>query len=144
MVWLKRMNKYKVKGFTLVEMVITLTIVVSLVMLGTIEIQQYREKMILTNTAQEVKSSIEQAARIATIRHEAAYIRYYPGSKSIRITSKGYLRKIKINPHIEIYNLSGLAISATGSMPPHTITISDHKNSKRIKLQMTWGRAVAD
>lgn len=144
MVWLKRMNKYKVKGFTLVEMVITLTIVVSLVMLVTIEIKRYREKMILTNTAQEVKSSVEQAGRIATIRHEAAYIVYYPVSKNIRITSKGYLRKIKINPHIEIYNLSGLAISATGSMPPHTITISDHKNSKRIKLQMTWGRAVAD
>ena len=144
MVWLKRVNKYKVKGFALVEMVITLTIVVSLVMLGTIEIKRYREKMILTNTAQKVKSSVEQAARIATICHEAAYIRYYPVSKNIRITSKDYLRRIKIDSHLEIYNLSNLAISATGSMPPHTITISDHKNSKRIKLQMTWGRAVAD
>lgn len=143
MVWLKKVQtNSKLRAFTIVEMVITLVVSLGLVTLGAIEITRYKEKMILTNTTQELKSSIEQAARISTIRHRAALIRYYPTLKKVTITGTGYSQVLNIDPHIDIYNLSNLKISATGSMPPHSITVTNHKDTRKIKLQMTWGRAI--
>ncbi|BDR60315.1 Prepilin-type cleavage/methylation protein [Lactobacillus xylocopicola] len=102
----------------------------------------YNEKLVLNNTTRQLKSSLEQAARISTIRHKAAVIRYYPDSKKITIIGNGYSRVIKINQKIEIHNLSSLRISASGSMPPHTIVITNQRYRQKVKLQMTWGRAI--
>ncbi|MBA1395111.1 Prepilin-type cleavage/methylation protein [Lactobacillus sp. XV13L] len=111
-------------------------------LLGSVQLGTYKEKLILNNTTQQIKSSLEQAARISTIRHRAALVRYYPVSKRITIIGNGYSRTLKIDSGLEIYNLENLKISASGSMPPHTIVITNHKNTKRVKLQMTWGRAI--
>lgn len=138
----KTRSKGKQSGFTVIEMVITLTISISLVLVGTIQLETYKEKLILDNTANEIKSSIEKAARVATLRNEPTVIKYFPYSKKISIVGQTYSRKFKIDSHIDIYNLSRLKISKNGSIPPHTIRITNHKNTKEVKLQMTWGRAI--
>lgn len=143
MVWLKKINK-KLAGFTLVEAMVTLIIAISLVLLGTIQLATYNEKLLLDNTTREVKSSIEQAARISTIRHQPAVIRYYASINKLTIWGNGYSRTLNIDKHIKIYNLSTINLSANGSMPAHTVKITDQKNTKIIKLQMTWGRAIDD
>lgn len=143
MAWLKRIqSKAELTGFTVIEIVITLAISITLVLLGTIQLETYEDKLILDSTAKEIKSSIEQAARIASLREEATIIRYFPNTKKISINGLSYSRDIEIDSHIDIYNLSYLRISDTGSMPPHMISITNHKNKKKVKLQMTWGRAI--
>lgn len=138
----KPRNKLKKSGFTLIEMMITLTISISLVMLGTVNLKKYDEKLILDNTTREVKSSIEQAARISTIEHEPTLISFYPESKYLTIKRNHDYQNIKINSQIEIYNLSNFKISAKGSMAPHTVVITNHHETRRIRLQMMWGRAI--
>lgn len=138
----KSRNKAKKSGFTLIEMMITLTISISLVMLGTVNLKKYDEKLILDNTTREVKSSIEQAARISTIEHEPTLISFYPESKYLTIKRNHDYQNIKINSQIEIYNLSNFKISAKGSMVPHTVVITNHHETRRIRLQMMWGRAI--
>ncbi|WP_103752177.1 type II secretion system protein [Lactobacillus panisapium] len=142
MLFKKLPNKVKKSGFTLIEMMITLTISISLVMFGTVYLKKYDEKLILDNTAREVKSSIEQAARISTIEHEPTLISFYPESKYLSIKRSHDYRKIKINSQIEIYNLANFKISAKGSMAPHTVVITNHHETRRIRLQMMWGRAI--
>ena len=138
------LNKFKLQGFTLVEMVVTLTITLGLAGLGAIKINEYREKLILENTVKEIKSSIEHAARRSAIQNRTSIVRYYPSLKEIIITGGKRPQIIKIEPQISISNLSLLKISISGSLPPHTITVSNHQDTRRVKLQMTWGRAIDD
>ena len=138
------LNKSKLQGFTLVEMVVTLTITLGLVGLGALKINEYREKLILENTVKEIKSSIEHAARRSAIQNRTSIVRYYPSLKEIIITGGKKPQIIKIEPQISISNLSLLKISISGSLPPHTITVSNHQDTRRVKLQMTWGRAIDD
>ncbi|KJY58904.1 hypothetical protein JF75_07570 [Lactobacillus kimbladii] len=138
------LNKFKLQGFTLVEMVVTLTITLGLAGLGALKINEYREKLILENTVKEIKSSIEHAARRSAIQNRTSIVRYYPSLKEIIITGGKKPQIIKIEPQISISNLSLLKISISGSLPPHTITVSNHQDTRRVKLQMTWGRAIDD
>ncbi|WP_419513627.1 pilus assembly FimT family protein [Lactobacillus kimbladii] len=138
------LNKFKLQGFTLVEMVVTLTITLGLAGLGALKINEYREKLILENTVKEIKSSIEHAARRSAIQNRTSIVRYYPSLKEIIITGGKRPQIIKIEPQISISNLSLLKISISGSLPPHTITVSNHQDTRRVKLQMTWGRAIDD
>ena len=138
------LNKFKLQGFTLVEMVVTITITLGLAGLGALKINEYREKLILENTVKEIKSSIEHAARRSAIQNRTSIVRYYPSLKEIIITGGKKPQIIKIEPQISISNLSLLKISISGSLPPHTITVSNHQDTRRVKLQMTWGRAIDD
>lgn len=138
------LNKFKLQGITLVEMVVTLTITLGLAGLGALKINEYREKLILENTVKEIKSSIEHAARRSAIQNRTSIVRYYPSLKEIIITGGKKPQIIKIEPQISISNLSLLKISISGSLPPHTITVSNHQDTRRVKLQMTWGRAIDD
>ena len=145
MVSLKRMlNKVNLKGFTLVEMVVTLTIAIIITGIGAIELNAYKEKLILENTVGEIRSAVEQAARVSATSKQTCVIRYFPNTKKIEFVGENYFKSLKISQSIHVYNLSILRISTTGSMAPHTITISDDKNTRKIKLQMTWGRAIND
>lgn len=141
--FIKVLIRVKKSGFTIVEMMITLAISISLIMLGTIHLKEYNNKLILDNTVREVKSAIEQAARISTIQHKPTWIIYYPSSRYLSITRSHEQQVIKINSHIDIYNLSSFKISAKGSMPPHTIVITNHHDTRKIRLQMMWGRAIS-
>ena len=136
------LNRSKLQGFTLIEMVVTLTITLGLASLGAIKINEYREKLILENTVEEIKSSIEHAARRSAIQNRTSIVRYYPPSKKLIIIGGKKPQIIKMNPQISISNLSLLKISISGSLPPHTITVCNHQYTRRVKLQMTWGRAI--
>ena len=138
------LNRSKLQGFTLIEMVVTLTITLGLASLGAIKINEYREKLILENTVEEIKSSIEHAARRSAIQNRTSIVRYYPPSKKLIIIGGKKPQIIKMNPQISISNLSLLKISISGSLPPHTITVCNHQYTRRVKLQMTWGRAIDD
>ena len=145
MVSLKRMlNKVNLKGFTLVEMVVTLAIAIIITGIGAIELNAYKEKLILENTVGEIRSAVEQAARVSATSKQACVVRYFPDLKEIEFVGDNYFKSLKISQPIHVYNLSNLQISTTGSMAPHTITISNDKNTRKIKLQMTWGRAIND
>ena len=145
MVSLKRMlNKANLKGFTIIEVVITLTIAIIITGIGAIELKAYKEKLILENTVAEIRSAVEQAARVSATNKKACVIKYFPDLKEIEFVGDNYFKSLKISQPIHVYNLSNLRISTTGSMAPHTITISNDKNARKIKLQMTWGRAIND
>ncbi|MDF7683462.1 prepilin-type N-terminal cleavage/methylation domain-containing protein [Lactobacillus sp. ESL0679] len=145
MVWLKKAIKVKFSGFTLVEMVVCLVIALSLVMLGTVEISAYRQQIVLNNTTKEVKSSIEQAARYSTIKHESVTIVYQPDTKILTFKGDNFSQNIQIASTITIYGFKKTTlITNNGILAPKTITIDDGRHSQKIKLQMLWGRAIEE
>lgn len=132
----------KIKGFTILESVITLAVSCMLILIGSLKMDSYEEQLLLINTERQVRTAIEQAARVSTIKHERISVWYYAKQSYLQFRGNSYSRRLDIDKKIKISGLSNFFISSTGSMSPRTITFSSDKNVKQLKLQMMWGRTV--
>lgn len=124
---------------------ISLIISCALIFIGSLNLKEYQSELLLLNTTREVKAAFEQAARICTIQNSPMSISYF--EKSSLLTFKGttknnYDRTLRIDKKIKIHNLINLQISKNGTISPKIITVSDGNKSQKIKIQMTWGRAI--
>ncbi|WP_242367546.1 pilus assembly FimT family protein [Lactobacillus intestinalis] len=133
------------RAFSLLETMISLIISCTLIFIGSLNLKEYQSELLLLNTTREVKAAFEQAARICTIQNSPMSISYF--EKSSLLTFKGtmknnYDRTLRINKKIKIHNLTNLQISKNGTISPKIITVSDGNKSRKIKIQMTWGRAI--
>lgn len=135
------MNK-KCHGFTIIETVITLSVICFLTLLGTLYLSDFRSKIIFTNSVQQFKTSLDQACRQAAIRKENILIDYYPNSHLLEMKGNNYYRKISFATNLKIDQISNFRIADSGSISPRTIKFSDGKNKAKIKIQMTWGRMI--
>lgn len=132
------------RAFTLLETMITLIIFAGLLLLSVVQLKGYRDELILDNTSRELRSTIEQAARVSTIRHEGITITYFPVSKRLCFKNKNYFNKLDLDKSVKIDDFPKLEISSNGIMAPRTITLISRKGVRKIKLQMMWGRAISD
>lgn len=136
------MQKSNLGGFTILETIITLTVSCMLILIGSLKMDSYENQLLLINTERQVKTAIEQAARISTINHEKISVIYFAKDSYIQFKGQSYIRRLNINEKIKMSGLSNFNISSSGSMNPRTITFSNDNNVKVLKLQMMWGRAV--
>lgn len=134
----------KIKGFTVVETLITLLITCTLISLGSLELSAYRQHLILTNTIGEATALVKQGARVSALTGSPMIITYFPQSHHLMVVGVHYHRDLQLNAHVRISNLSNLKISGRGTLSPRTITFASGKQVKKIKLQMLWGKVVND
>lgn len=132
----------KLKAFTVLETMITLAVSCMLILIGSLKMSSYENQLLLLNTERQVKTAIEQAARVSTINHEKISVIYFDKDSYIQFRGQSYTRKLNVNEKIKMSGLSNFNISSSGSMNPRTITFSNGNNVKVLKLQMMWGRAV--
>lgn len=138
------MQRNKCKGFSVLETVITLAISCMLIMIGSLKMSSYENHLVLVNTERQVKTMIEQAARISTIKHERISVIYFAKQSVIQFKGNSYTRKLNLDKRVRLSGANNFYISSNGSMKPRTITFSNNKNSRTLKLQMMWGRAIDD
>ncbi|WP_242450193.1 Prepilin-type cleavage/methylation protein [Lactobacillus sp. LL6] len=104
--------------------------------------ESYENQLLLVNTEKQVKTAIEQAARISTVQHESISVMYLPDSSYLQFKGRKYSKKVIINKKIKLTNPTNFQISSKGAVAPRTITFSNGKDNKKLKLQMMWGRAI--
>lgn len=133
-----RMNKND--GFTILEAIITLTIVCSIAILGSMQMKQIRERIVFTQSVNQFKMSLEQACRIAAISHEMVEVNYYASDHELETKGKGYYRKVNFDPSIKLFTIYHYRISDQGMISPRKIAFSNGQYKKTLKVQMAWGR----
>ena len=106
----------KLRGFTLIETVVTLAIVCLLVLMPTLYVKNIKEQVVLDNSTRQVKSTIDKYLHLATVKKKSYFLSYF----------------------------DNLYISNRGTISPRTITIKNGNKEKKIKIQMTWGRMVEE
>lgn len=134
----------RIKGFTLIESLIALAIFCSLFFVGSLQLESYREKIIFEKSVQEFEMALSQACRRAAINHEQVTVNFHPTDNELRIVGTTYHRSLYFDQAISLSIFNDYQISASGSAPPKTFKISSKEKSKKIKMQMSWGRMIID
>lgn len=129
-------------GFTVLEAIITLGILLMLMAVGVWQVRDYQQKLIFNNSVQLFSSAIDQATRIATINHEAIDIYHFAHDHYLLLEGKNYHKKIQFAENIKLSEISDYRISPSGHIPPKTIYFSDGKNQQKLVIQMNWGKKI--
>ena len=109
-------NRNNLPAFSLIETIITLGICCGILLIGTLQLKRYQERLIFDNTVKEVTTAIDQASRISTITG------------------------VDLDEKIKISGLNKFHFDKHGYSAPGTVTFSGYGLEKKIKYQMLWGR----
>lgn len=134
----------RIKGFTLIETIITLTVTCLLVLMPTLYVKNIKEQMILDNSTRQIKSTINKYMHLATVEKKNYIFLYFDNNSSIEIKGSDRTSKIYLDRHVKVYNLDNLYINNHGRVSPRTITVRNGNKEKKIKLQMAWGRMIEE
>lgn len=131
------------KAFSLAEAVIALAITCVLLALGSFCMDNFNERMLFENSVRQTTLALEQAARVASIKHEVVFVNYFASSGYLHIKggSDNYQEDIRINPEVRIDNLKQIYISREGTISPRTLRFASKDFHREIKIQMMWGKA---
>lgn len=132
----------KVKAFSLLEVIITLGISCSLLLIGSLELKSYQEDLILNNTIKQTLLALDQGSRISTLNRTEVSVSYLPHSKKLVLLGRNFTRQIDIDPSVQIKNLNNFSISKNGIISPRTLTFMNKRKTKQVRIQMAWGRVV--
>lgn len=132
----------RIKGFTLLESLIVLTIFITLAFVGSIQLDHYRQELLFAQSITRFKSSLMQAGRRATITHDLIRINHKAEESSVVFEGTPYLQRINLDEGTKMSAIHDLLISRNGMISPKTVTFSDGAHEKTVKIQMTWGRMI--
>lgn len=132
----------RAKGFSVLEMLITLFVTCLLLGIGSFCLKGYQEGIVFANTLREVSMAIEQGSRVSLINRERIEINYFSKSNLLLLKGKGFERRLLIDPSIRIHNLDDFAISEKGMINPRTIIFSNGQRKQEMKIQMVWGKVI--
>lgn len=131
-------NKYR--AFTLIETMITLAICCGMMLIGSLQLKKYQNRLVFDNTVKEVTAALDQASRISTIEGHGVTVIFSENQHYIELVGGGHEKHVNINENIDIKGLTNFVFSKTGRSAPRTVTISGYGMKKAIKYQMLWGR----
>lgn len=136
---IKSLKQSKLTGFSLLEMVITLLIATSLLLIGTLKLKSFQEELLFNSTIKEVATALEEGGRLSVIKRTEVDVACFP-SGGITLYGDNVQENFRFDSRIKIDNLNGFHISKTGISAPRTLVFRDQDRRRKIKLQMAWGR----
>lgn len=139
---LKLKIKKKVKAFTLIETLVTLTICCGILLIGSLQLRKSQEHLIFDNTTKKVTAVLDQASRISTITDDTVTVIFSKEKHYINLSGPNYSKQIDIDKNIDIKGLSNFRFSNSGHSRPATVTFIGYGLKKEKKYQMLWGRAT--
>lgn len=138
---IKLLKRGRLAAFSLLEMIITLFIATTLLLIGTLQTRSFEEQLLFTATVRQVTSALEQAGRTSITRKTEINASHF-SSGTLSIYGEHYRKDYHLDPRVKVYNLQGFHISQNGISAPRTLIFSDQRRKKVIKLQMAWGRMI--
>ena len=131
----KSLKRNKLAGFSLLEVIITLGVCCGILLIGSLQLKRYQEKLIFDNTVKRVTTALDQTSRYSTIKEVTIGVSYLARSNQILFSGGKYHKSIPVDQNIKITGL-------TGYSKPGTVTFSGYGMEKSLKYQMLWGRVA--
>lgn len=143
-----KLDKSNSKGFTLLEALITLFIVCLLATVGSLQLKEYRTQLVFYAAIEKFRNSFERASRMAVLKNQNVCIDYSEYDRCLIIKSKNGEERIDMPANLTIFNrnanLHNYEIQRNGSVSPTTLRFAYGKYSKKLRIQMTWGKIIYD
>lgn len=141
-------SKYIRGGFTLIEAVITLSIVCSLILVTSFEVKNFQAKFAEQQTMQQFKNTFKSTLNKSFLSKRDYYVVISKNSSSILFKSsddKTYLKRIKLPKTLKYSKTESIIqIRKTSFVRPQTIKFhSSLTNQDYIYvIQMNWGEII--
>ena len=90
----------KLRGFTLIETVVTLAIVCLLVLMPTLYVKNIKEQVVLDNSTRQVKSTIDKYLHLATVKKKSYFLSYFDNNSSIHIKEPHKVSQVYLDKHM--------------------------------------------
>lgn len=132
----------KVKGFSLLEMLITLVVTCLLLGIGSFCLSGYQEDLVFANTLHDVSKALEQGSRVSVINHTRIEITYFAKTNLLLLKGKGFMHRLELDPSVKIHNLKDFTISEKGMVNPRTLIFTNDHKEQEVKIQMVWGKVL--
>lgn len=84
----KSLKRNKLAGFSLLEVIITLGVCCGILLIGSLQLKRYQEKLIFDNTVKRVTTALDQNIKITGLDHFKFNLTGY--SKPGTVTFSGY------------------------------------------------------
>lgn len=136
----KLLRKNKFGAFTLIETIITLSICCGMLLIGSLQLKKYKNRLVFDNTVREVMSALDQASRVSTIKGKPVTAMFFEDEHYLRLYTRGYEKHFDIDENVDIKGLRRFVFNKTGRSAPGTVTFSGYGMKKSVKYQMLWGR----
>lgn len=121
-------------------MVIVLGVCCGILLIGSLQLKKYQEKLIFDNTVKQVTTALDQTSRYSTIKEVTIGVSYLAKSNRILFSGGKYHKNIPVDQNISITGLDHFKFNLTGYSKPGTVTFSGYGMEKSLKYQMLWGR----
>lgn len=141
MAWLRK-KASKTKGFSLPEVIVSLFIFCIILSLGSLRLEDFKRQLVLENAVKEVATAIEQAGHVNAINGQEINVSYFPKSHKLIFYGKDYAKRLSLDEHISVSNLTDFSVAKNGTIAPRTVTFSDGHHQKHLKIQMNWGKII--
>lgn len=138
----KSLKRNKLAGFSLLEVIITLGVCCGILLIGSLQLKRYQEKLIFDNTVKRVMTALDQTSRYSTIKEVTIGVSYLARSNQILFSGGKYHKSIPVDQNIKITGLDHFKFNLTGYSKPGTVTFSGYGMEKSLKYQMLWGRVA--
>lgn len=133
-------SKNNLSAFSLVETLVTLGICCGILLIGSLHLKKYQERLIFDNTVREVATALDQASRIGTITGEGVLINFSESSHYLKLSGPTCHKRIDIDKNMKISGINRFHFDQHGYSSPGTVTFSGYGMEKSVKYQMLWGR----
>lgn len=135
-------KRNKINGFSLLEVIITLGVCCGILLIGSLQLKRYQEKLIFDNTVKQVTTALDQTSRYSTIKEVTIGVSYLSKSHKIVFSGGEYQKNVSIDPNIRITGLDHFKFNLTGYSRPGTVTLTGYGLERKLKYQMLWGRVT--
>lgn len=92
----------RIKAFTLIETIVTLTIICLLVLMPTLYVKNIKEQIILDSTTRQIRSTINKYLHLSTVEKKSYFLSYFDNNSSIQIMEPHQVSKVYLNRHVRV------------------------------------------
>src|SRR5699024_8225659 len=123
-------------GFSLLEVIITLGVCCGILLIGSLQLKRYQEKLIFDNTVKRVTTALDQTSRYSTIKEVTIGVSYLARSNKLLFSGGKYHKSITVEQNIKITGLDHFKFNLTGYSKPSTVNFSACGIEKSLKYHV--------
>ncbi len=134
----------KLKGFTLIETVVTLAVTVMLVGFSTVKVNDLEQQVARDQSVIMFKRNFNEAMKRAILTKRMVRIDYFPKSRVVKFQcGRDYKHQYKLPKGVKMYGIEGCVyIRPDGTVSPRIIDFVSGDWRKTLRVQMLWGQLI--
>lgn len=134
-------NSSHLAAFTLSETLVVLLITVSLIGIGSLQLEPIKEQLVMQSAVNQFEMAQSWASRHSILQHKAVFLSYSKQNNQLKVTSSVAKRTFDLPDGINLSAFSQ-SYSSNGATSPKTVVLMYNSQRRVLTTQMNWGKVI--